>query len=302
MRKHSILNVAFYGLVIVLSCLPRAWSVPHNRLNTTRLAKRAINVDPMTCVGTWGTSVNTALREALDIVNYAIPRLQALLNNMNSVPVPSIIGMNNADRTVFQTYEPSSARLIATAEKIQGALANPGSVNLEIYCGDNFMEDLDPAGLEHGNGVKHFDMRKWHSHGTGAIRDCALCLGHIIKWTARYSAGDTVTNWHDSLPVLTNSLQMDYRWGYLPATLIHELTHAVTVMKSPGDILGDQCLRNNLPAYQWQCIRQFAQENVDFAANNADTFSLFVTAIYFNNNDWSTRVGQNLGFIPLVPT
>lgn len=75
MRKHSLLNVAGYGLAIALSCLPGAWSAPHN---TTRngfaksprgsVTKRAITVDPATCVGTWRSSVNTALVEAKNMV------------------------------------------------------------------------------------------------------------------------------------------------------------------------------------------------------------------------------------------
>ncbi|KAK4039672.1 hypothetical protein C8A01DRAFT_36376 [Parachaetomium inaequale] len=334
MRKHSLLNVACYGLAIALSCLPGAWSAPYN---TTRdgfeksprssVMKRAITVDPNTCVGTWRTSVDSAVREALDMVNYAIPRFQTLLNNLNSNPVPSIIGMNNEQRTVFQTYEAFFGqtyfgtdtqanrdknaaaivrlnKLISTAQRIQAALQNPGSVNLEIYCGDSFLWDTDPTGTISGFGVMEFDSRRWNSHQIGewvALQTCTknpgmsayayhplsppffeesvivLCLDYMVGWAARYSAGNTVAAYHDALPLVTNTYQMDYLWGYLPATLLHELTHARTVMKSDAEILGDQCLRNNAPAYQWQCIRQLAQENADFAAANADTFSLFVT-------------------------
>lgn len=147
MRKHSLLSVVCYGLATIL---PGAWSAPHN---TTRdgfaksprsfVTKRAITVDPSTCIGTWRTSVDSAVREALAMVrprpsllflfhpfmcithsragdwsedarvltitgtqvNYVIPHFQTLLNNLNSNPVPTIIGMNNAQRTVFQTYE-----------------------------------------------------------------------------------------------------------------------------------------------------------------------------------------------------
>lgn len=63
-----------------------------------------------------------------------------------------------------------------------------------------------------------------------------LCLDYMVGWAARYSQGDTVTGYHDNVPVVANTYQLDYLWGYLPATLIHELTHARTVMN--GEVLG----------------------------------------------------------------
>lgn len=38
-------------------------------------------------------------------VEFVVPRLAVLLAILNSNPVPSTIGMSNADRTLFQTYE-----------------------------------------------------------------------------------------------------------------------------------------------------------------------------------------------------
>ena len=58
-----------------------------------------------------------------------------------------------------------------------------------------------------------------------------LCQGHLPGWSARYSQGDTPSRYHDGVPVVPNRYQMDYLWGYLPATLIHEFTHARSVMR-----------------------------------------------------------------------
>ncbi|KAI0456269.1 hypothetical protein F5B21DRAFT_522729 [Xylaria acuta] len=361
MRKHSLLNCACYGAAVVLSCLPGTRPAP---LNTTEdepgfstfetsprssLMKRGITVDSG-CTGTWLTSVTSAKTEALDIINYAIPRFQALLANLNSNPVPSIVGMNAADRTVFQTYEAFFGQtyfgtntqtnirknaasitrlngLISTAQSIQNALQNPASVNVEIMCNDYFLWDIDPWGNP-GGGILQFDGRKWTPNDEVgewvSLQTCAnspttsaytyhpnsppfggesvivLCQNYFPGWGARYTSGDTVGRYHNGAPVATNTYQMDYLWGYLPATLIHEFTHARSIMG--GASLTDQCLINQEPAYQWQCIRRLAQENVDMAATNSDSFSLFVTAIYFNQNDWSTGIGQNLGYFPLAPT
>ncbi|GAB1315521.1 hypothetical protein MFIFM68171_05731 [Madurella fahalii] len=354
MRKHSLISFACYGVAIVLSWLPGTWSAP---LNTTEdepsyspgssLMKRSISV--FACTGSWLTSVNSATAEALDIINYAIPRFEALLANLNSSPVPSIIGMSPADRTVFQTYEAFFGQsyfgtntqtnrnknaaairrlngLIRTAQRIQTALQNPARVNVEIWCGDYFLRDTGPW-VDQGSGPTKFDSRRWASHGVGewvSLQTCAdspgtsaytyhtnsppfsresvivLCQDYLPVWTARYNDGDSVGRYHNGAPVVTNTYQMDYLWGYLPATLIHEFTHSRSIMRGLG--LADQCLINQTPAYQWQCIRQLAQENVDRAAANSDSFSLFVTALYFNRNDWSTGVGQNLGYFPLGGT
>ncbi|KAH8648706.1 hypothetical protein BX600DRAFT_475655 [Xylariales sp. PMI_506] len=357
MRKHSFLNLAYYGVAVILSCLPCTWSAP---LNTTHhdvgfsffektprglLSKRGITVGP-TCTGSWLSSVNSAQAEALDIVTYAIPRLQALLAILSSNPVPSIVGMSAADRTVFQTYEAfygqtyfgtntqtntaSNAAaitrlnvIIGTAQLIQYALQNPVTVNVEIWCGDYFLWAKDPFGNEVPN--NQFDGRKWVSNGFGEwvkLVTCAasantraytyhpnsppyggesvivLCDNYFLGWDSRYAAGDTVGRYHNGAPIASGTLQMDFLWGYLPATLLHELAHARSILGLSS--LGDQCLLNQLSAYQWQCIRQLAQENVNLATLNADTFSLFVTAIYFNQNDWSTGIGQNLGYFPLA--
>ncbi|KAH6620855.1 hypothetical protein B0J18DRAFT_430885 [Chaetomium sp. MPI-SDFR-AT-0129] len=361
MRKHSLLGFAWSGAALVLSCLSGTWSAPLNATEDglgfsasekeirSSLMKRGITVSGG-CVGSWLTTVNTATREALDIINYGLPRLQALLANLNSNPVPSIISMNTADRTVFQTYEAffgqayfgtntqtnqrknaaAIARLngiIGTAQAIQNALQNPASVNVEIWCNDYFLLDVDPWGNP-GFGITQFDSRKFtQNNQVGewvALQTCAnspgtsaytyhpnsppfggesvivLCQNYLTGWDARYSSGNTVSAFHNSGPLPTNSLQMDYLWGYLPATLIHEFTHARSIMGQGS--LADQCLINQQPAYQWQCIRQLAQENADLAAGNSDSFSLFLTAIYFNNNDWSTGIGQNLGYFPLGGT
>jgi hypothetical protein len=42
---------------------------------------------------------------------------------------------------------------------------------------------------------------------------------------------------------------------------------------------GDQCLRNNAPAYQWACIRELAKENPDFAVENAGKFTCTGTEV-----------------------
>lgn len=122
-----------------------------------------------------------------------------------------------------------------------------------------------------------------------------LCRNYLPAWAARYSAGDVVGRHHNGLPVATNIYQMDYLWGYLPATLIHEFTHARSVM-DPRETLGivfpqelcwnsargsggtdsstgDQRLGNQGVAYQWQSIRQLAQENPDLAVNNSGRFA-----------------------------
>ncbi|KAJ8125576.1 hypothetical protein O1611_g8063 [Lasiodiplodia mahajangana] len=352
MQKHFLLNITrYYSVVVALSCLPGIWSAP---LNATEVERSALTKRDITfgysCLGSWLTSATSAQAEALDIINYAIPRFQALLANLNSNPVPSIIGMNAADRTVFQTYEAffgqtyfgtdtqtnrnknaaAIARLnglISTAQHIQNALQNPASVNVEIWCGDPFLWDTDPYGNP-GPGNNVFDGRRWSANNEVGewvdLRTCAsspatsaytyhpnsppfnqesvivLCLDWFAGWDARYNAGDTVGRYHNGVPVTTNIYQMDYLWGYLPATLIHEYTHARSVLGAAS--LADQCLINQEAAYQWQCIRQLAQENADLAATNSDSFSLFVTAIYFNQNDWSTGIGQNLGYFPLAPT
>ncbi|KAL2199444.1 hypothetical protein P885DRAFT_30780 [Corynascus similis CBS 632.67] len=361
MRKNFLLSFAYCGAAVVLSFLPGTWSAPLNtteselgllaseKLARSLLTKRAITVDHVSCAGNYLTSVNLAVAEALDIINYAIPRLQTLLGHLNSNPVPSILGMNRGDRTVLQTYEAffgqayfgtntqanrnrnaaAIARLnsiINTALLIQNALQNPGGVNVEIYCNDFFLWDMDPWG-NLGDGNVKFDSRhytinnpvgEWvvlqtcdnspstsaytyhpNSPPFGGESVIVLCHGYFAGWAGRYSSGDTVSRFHNSAPLVTNRYQMDHLWGYLPATLIHELTHARSIMGQNS--LADQCLMNQAPAYQWQCIRQLAQENVDLAATNSDTFSLFVTAIYFNQNDWSTGLAQNLGYFPLVP-
>ncbi|EHK22502.1 uncharacterized protein TRIVIDRAFT_200809 [Trichoderma virens Gv29-8] len=363
MRKHSLLGFTCYGAAAILSCLPGTWSAP---VNTTQdelgfsifekaprssLMKRAITVDAF--CGPYSGAVNLALGDALNIINYAIPRLQALLANLNSNPVPSIVGMNTADRTVFQTYEAFFGQayfgtdtvtnknknaaaitrlngIIRTAQAIQSALQNPGGVNVEIYCDDSsFLWTTDQWGFPGAAGTL-FDSRYLFSAGIGEwvqLQSCSalagttaytyrpnsppffgedvivLCGNYLPGWAARYTAGNTVGNYHNAAPLITNVYQMDYLWGYLPATLIHEFTHSSNIMNTQNaPTLADQCLINKDSAYQWQCIRQLAQENVDKAAANSDTFSLFVTAIYLNQNDWSTGIAQNLGYFPLSPT
>jgi hypothetical protein len=63
-----------------------------------------------------------------------------------------------------------------------------------------------------------------------------FCQGSFANWNARYSSGNTVGFHHNGMPVATGSAQMDFIWGYLPATFIHELTHA-------RNILGNEILR-----------------------------------------------------------
>ncbi|KAH6640643.1 hypothetical protein F5144DRAFT_590076 [Chaetomium tenue] len=338
MRKHFLFNLACYSAaVVVLSCLPGTWSEP---LNTTtedgpglsnfgKSARRSLFKRDMAsfgCTGEWLTSVNSAVAESLDIINYALSRFQAILANLNSNPVPSIVGMNAGDRTAFQTYEAFFGqtnknaaaiarlnKLIKSAQSIQTALQNSAGVNVEIWCNDYFLRDVDPWGID---GIVQFGDRRWtvdnpvgewvalvtctNSPATSAYTYhptsppfneesvVVLCRNYLPAWSARYSAGDVVGRYHNGVPVATNMYQMDHLWGYLPATLIHEFTHAQSIM-------GDQRLGNQEVAYQWQFIRQLAQENPDLAVNNSGKFA----PIYLNQNDWSTGMGQNLGYFPL---
>ncbi|KAL2126109.1 hypothetical protein VTI74DRAFT_1674 [Chaetomium olivicolor] len=68
--------------------------------------------------------------------------------------------------------------------------------------------------------------------------------------SARYRSGDTVGRYHNGAPVVTNTYQIDHLWGYLPATLIHKLTHTWSVIGGQESSLIDQCLINKAPAYQ----------------------------------------------------
>jgi hypothetical protein len=72
-----------------------------------------------------------------------------------------------------------------------------------------------------------------------------LCLDYVVNWAARYQQGDTVTAYHDREPLLANIYQLDHLWGYLPATLIHELTHAGSVMGNGilGMVSSLECLK-----------------------------------------------------------
>ncbi|KAK4238803.1 hypothetical protein C8A03DRAFT_33127 [Achaetomium macrosporum] len=132
MRKHSLLSVACYGLATILSCLPGAWSAPHK---TTRdgfaksprsfVTKRVITVDPNTCIGNWRTSIDSAVHEALAMVNYVIPQFQTLLNNLNSNPVPTITYESFFGQTYFgtdtQANRDKNAAAIARLNKLISA-------------------------------------------------------------------------------------------------------------------------------------------------------------------------------------
>ncbi|KAK4162930.1 hypothetical protein QBC43DRAFT_335947 [Cladorrhinum sp. PSN259] len=352
MRKRSLFSLGCYGLaIIIFSCLPGAWSAPHNT-TTDRVSKRDITVKDTSCVGEWEGNVRDALAEAEDIVNFAIQRLATLVTILSSNPVPTIAGMSNADRTVFRTYEAFFGQVyfgtdtaadrrnnVAAMERLQAVLMNAqivwtalraknsAAVNLEIWCDDDFLRDEDPTGVP-GIGHNKFDTRKWDDLQIGqwlgmAAGKCSsnaglsaytyefkvlgvpdesvivLCPAKMRGWAARYSSGDVIFNYHGA-PVDHDELkEVDYIWGYLPLTLIHEFTHAETVMGA-GNTLVDQPV-NGGTAYQWQAIRQLAQQNPQGALTNSDTFSLFLGAIYWNKQDWSTGVAQRLGLTRMGP-
>jgi hypothetical protein len=207
--------------------------------------------------------------------------------------------------------------LIATAQRVQRALRNPAAYNVEIWCNDDFVWPQQDG--------SQYDGRRWTLQNpvgsTVSLQTCAqspstkaytyqpssppflgetvivLCKGHLGAWTQRYLSSDNVKLFHDNRQLPANQYRMDHLWGYLPATLLHELTHARNIMGNNG--LVDKELMDKTPVYQWDAISRLAKENPEAAIGNSDSFSLFTTAIYMNKNDWSTGVGQNLGFVPL---
>lgn len=62
-----------------------------------------------------------------------------------------------------------------------------------------------------------------------------LCQGHLPGWRGLYDRAETVSAYHYLNYPLIQS-QLDYLWGFLPTTLIHELTHTETILKH--DTLG----------------------------------------------------------------
>ncbi|OWT42279.1 hypothetical protein VFPPC_18433 [Pochonia chlamydosporia 170] len=113
-----------------------------------------------------------------------------------------------------------------------------------------------------------------------------FCRGKLQSWATMYAQRERVGNYHNAGALTPGVYTLDHLWEYLPATLIHELTHARVVVQQ--NVLGMTLL---------SCIRQLAIENPTFAATNAgmvlvpftisqgllslssilDSFSLFVT-------------------------
>ncbi|KAK4115506.1 hypothetical protein N656DRAFT_842367 [Canariomyces notabilis] len=191
MRKESLFGSACYGLAVVLSCVTGAWSAPYN---TTRdvfakpslqtLTERDVVVVEQTCLNGWPEIVRSSMGEALDIVNYVVPRLETLTAIISEDPVPSMALMSNADRTLFRTFESFFGQIyfgtntqdakdknedglervmtvLATAQNIRDALTDPDSVNINVYCDDGWWANTDPAGSPRPSNRHWFDGRYW---------------------------------------------------------------------------------------------------------------------------------------------
>lgn len=57
-----------------------------------------------------------------------------------------------------------------------------------------------------------------------------LCPHNFYSWDAMYLSGNTVDRYHNLAPIATGKWHIDNLRGFLPAVLIHELTHAKSIL------------------------------------------------------------------------
>jgi len=59
-----------------------------------------------------------------------------------------------------------------------------------------------------------------------------LCPHHFYSWDAMYLSGNTVDKYHNPTPIAPGKWHIDNLRGFLPLILIHELTHAKSILTS----------------------------------------------------------------------
>ncbi|KAJ5094811.1 hypothetical protein N7456_010672 [Penicillium angulare] len=216
-------------------------------------------------------------------------------------------------------------RILAIATNMKTGLE--GIVNnndLEIYCSDAWLVREDRDGdIDMTNSYLYWDNRDTRTEayaenfGTvhGACRDAAthyawvnpslstskttsgrtnvmtLCQDNVAEWITRYNNKETIEQFSkQTLSGRNPQVSIDSFQGETMSTaMMHEFTHASAIVGTPY-LIDEPCTLNDgstVKAYGWFCISQLGQNAPAQAINNADSFSVYATAMYLSLDDWA---------------
>ncbi|KAJ5121555.1 uncharacterized protein N7515_009516 [Penicillium bovifimosum] len=228
-------------------------------------------------------------------------------------------------RLEYGVQSGEAADSISRVQRILGATGLEGIVDnpdLEIYCSDAWLVREDREGdVDMTNSYLYWDNRETRTEDYaenfetvhGACRDSnthyawvnpslssskttsgrtnvmTLCQDNVAEWITRYNNGQTIETFSKHTLSAARVRIDSFQGQTMSTAMMHEFTHASAIVGTPY-LIDESCTGpddSTVAAYGWFCISQLAKYAPARAINNADSFSIYATAMYLSLDDWS---------------